>query len=69
MLRSFAPLVGCGLMMLVCMLVMGAASNRNRSTDKSTPASTDEISALRGEVARLRQLDEDRRATPQEPAP
>jgi hypothetical protein len=68
MFQSLAPLAGCALMMVVCMALMGA-SHRKPPADSPPPASTDEIQALRDEVARLRQLEEERRATPQEPAP
>lgn len=61
MLRSFAPLLGCGVMMLVCMAVMAAAGARNRRSDTTPPASADEVASLRDEVARLRRLDEQRR--------
>ena len=57
--------------MLVCMAMMAMAGRRNRaeSTDATTPpASTDEISALRDEVARLRALAEEPR-TQSESAP
>ncbi|MGH9242939.1 MAG: hypothetical protein ACRD29_01200 [Acidimicrobiales bacterium] len=70
MLRSLAPLLGCGVMMLVCMAVMALAGARNRDTQSPphTPASTDEIAALREEDARLRALDDERGAA-DEPAP
>jgi hypothetical protein len=68
MFQTLAPLAGCALIMLVCMAVMGAGA-RKRPNDPTPPASTDEINALRDEVARLRQLEEERRTTPQEPAP
>ncbi len=69
MLRSLAPLLGCGVMMLVCMAVMAIAGARNRTNQSSPPASGDEVAALRDEVTRLRALDEQRRATLEEPAP
>lgn len=66
MIRTLAPLFGCGLMMLVCMAMMSMAGRRNRTpTDATTtPASSEEISALRDEVARLRRIDQELRATP-----
>lgn len=64
MLQSLVPLAGCGLMMLACMVLM-ARGNRNEPT-----SSTDEIEALRREVARLQHLDRQRRPTDaEEPAP
>ena len=68
MIRALAPVFGCGLMMLVCMAMMAMAGRRNRNTPtdaNTTPASSEEISALRDEVARLRDLDEERRASPE----
>jgi hypothetical protein len=59
MLRTFAPLLGCALMMLVCVVPM-ALRNR-RGSDADTPASSDEIASLRAEVARLGALNEPRR--------
>ena len=58
MLRTFAPLLGCGLMMLVCMAPMALRNRRGSDTDAS--ASSDEIASLRAEVARLSELDEQR---------
>ena len=70
MLRSLAPLLGCGLMMLVCMAVMAGTAARNRRNEPTAPESTDEVTALRDEVAQLRRLDEQRSATAMEdPAP
>jgi hypothetical protein len=66
-MRSLVPALGCGLMMVVCMAMMSRAGSRNRPnpTDaETTAASSEEVSALRDEVARLRHLDEERRATP-----
>ena len=60
MLRSLAPLLGCGLMMLACMALMAGAGARNRRNEPAPPPPTDEIAALRDEVARLRHLDEQR---------
>ncbi len=52
LLLSLAPLLGCGLMMLVC---VGAFSGfRRRSGPAPEPASQEEVAALRDEVARLR---------------
>lgn len=68
MLRALGPALGCGLMMVVCMAMMAMAGRRNRaeSTDATAAtASTDEISALRDEVARLRALAEERRTQPE----
>lgn len=61
MLRSLTPLLGCGLMMVVCMAVMGGG--RKRRNEPAAPASTDEVAELRDEVARLRRLDDQRAAT------
>jgi len=69
MLRSLAPLLGCGLMMLVCMAVMAGAGARNRRNQPTPPASTDEIAALRDEVARLHRLDEQQLTRAEDPAP
>ena len=55
MIRALAPLVGCGLMMAVCMAVMAAAGRRKTPSDD---ASHDEVRELRDEVARLRALAE-----------
>ena len=68
MLRSFAPLLACGVMMLVCMAMMGMAG-RKRTDQSDQPASGDEVATLRDEVARLRALDEQRRATTEDPTP
>lgn len=68
MFRSLAPLLGCGVMMLVCMAMMGMAGRKR--TDQSNPTgSSEEVAALRDEVARLRALDEQRRATSEGPTP
>ena len=67
MLRALGPALGCGLMMVVCMAMMAMPGRRNRgeSTDATTaPASADEISTLRDEVARLRALAEEPRTQP-----
>ena len=70
MLRSLAPLLVCGLMMAVCMAVMARTGARNQHNEPTAPESTDEVTALRDEVARLRRLDEQRSATTAEdPAP
>ena len=58
MLRSLGPLLGCGLMMLVCVAVMARPGARNRANDPVPPA--EEVAGLREEVARLRRLDEER---------
>ena len=55
MIRALAPLVGCGLMMAVCMAMMAAAGRRQKPSDG---ASHDEVRELRDEVARLRVLAE-----------
>lgn len=60
MFRTLAPLLGCGLMMLVCMAPMALRNRRGKSAD--APASSEEIASLRAEIARLRDLDEQRRA-------
>ena len=52
-LLSFVPLLGCGVMMAVCMGLM----SRGRSTPPAappTPVDRSEIDALRAEVAELR---------------
>lgn len=71
MLRSLAPLLGCGVMMLVCMAVT-AMAGRNRDQQPTSPpqppAASGEIAALREEVARLRALDHER-CTADETAP
>lgn len=41
MLRSLAPLLGCGLMMLVCMAVMAGAGARNRRNQPTHPTRVD----------------------------
>ena len=68
MLQSFAPLLGCAVMMLVCMAMMGMAG-RKRTDQPDPPPSADELAALRDEVAQLRALDEQRRATTEDPTP
>lgn len=56
-LRSLLPLVGCGVMMAVCMGLMGG-KRRSRGSVEAQPAPTregdPEVAALREEVARLR---------------
>ena len=52
-LLSFVPLLGCGLMMLVCMRAVGAFRRRGGSPPPAQ-ASQEEVAALREEVARLR---------------
>lgn len=72
MLRSLVPALGCGVMMAVCMAVMAIVGRRNRDqhpTQPPPPASPDVVAALRAEVARLRQLDEERRAPVEDRAP
>lgn len=57
-------------MMLVCMAVMAGTGARNRRNEPTAPESTDEITALRDEVARLRCLDAQRSVTAvEDPAP
>ncbi len=71
MLRSLAPLLGCGVMMLACMAVMampGRKRDHQPTSPLPPPASSDEIATLREEIARLRALDDERR-TADEPAP
>lgn len=58
MLRSLAPLVGCALMMLVCLVVMAGTAARARHREATAPGDNDNIAGLRDEVARLRSLDE-----------
>lgn len=67
MLRSLTPLLGCGLMMVVCMAVMGGGRKR-RNEPAAPSSSTDEVAELRDEVARLRRLDDQRAAT-EDPSP
>lgn len=55
MLQVLAPLVGCGLMMAVCMGAM-AFMGRGRRNASPADAST-EIVARRGELERLRARD------------
>lgn len=55
-------------MMLVCVAVMAGTAARNRRNEPTAPESTDEVTALRDEVARLRRLDERRSATAVEDA-
>lgn len=68
MLRSLAPLIGCGLMMLVCVAVMGLVA-RKRPTEPAPTSPGDEINVLRAEVARLRRPDDQQRAMGKAPAP
>ena len=68
MLRSLGPLVGCGLMLLVCMAVMAVMGRGGRKGSEPASPSSDEVAELRAEVARLRDLDE-RRARAEETAP
>lgn len=67
MLRSLAPMLGCGLMMLVCVAVM--AGGHSRRNEPTPPASADETAELRDEVARLRRLDDQQRAAAEDPGP
>lgn len=57
MLQSLSPLLGCGLMLVACMVLMG----RGRRNDP--PPTAEGVAALRAEVARLRAVDD------QSPAP
>lgn len=52
MVRYLAPLVGCGVMMLICRALM-SMGGRHRGP-ATTDAAPDEVQALRDEVARLR---------------
>lgn len=52
MLRSLSPLVGCGLMLLVCVAFMAFSGRRRQG-----PPPVDDVAALRAEVERLRRLD------------
>lgn len=54
-LLSFLPLVGCAVMMALCMGLMGGARRRRGGTIPEVQApSAEEVAALREEVARLR---------------
>ncbi len=53
MLRSLTPLLGCGLVMIACMALMGRSGRRR---DDPTPPDED-VAALRAEVTRLRAVD------------
>lgn len=54
-LLSFLPLAGCAVMMALCMGLMGGLRRRRGTANpESEPASTEEVTALRDEVARLR---------------
>lgn len=50
---SFLPLVGCAVMMALCMGLMGRR-HRGDANAVSEAASADEVAALREEVERLR---------------
>jgi len=67
MLGTLAPLLGCGVMMLVCMGVMRLGGSRHH--DAAPLGAADEVTALRAEVARLTErLDAHAAALPEEPA-
>ena len=51
MLNLLFPVIGCGLMMVLCMAVM---SGSHRGSRHGTPAESMELMALRSEVAELR---------------
>lgn len=54
MFRLLFPLLGCGLMMVICMALMGAGHRRPHADDPS------EVASLRAEVDRLRRLVDER---------
>ena len=56
MLVSLTPLIGCGLMMIVCVAVMARPGDRRRRNDANADATSAEAAALREEVDRLRRL-------------
>lgn len=56
MLASLTPLLGCGLMMVVCVAVMARPGDRHRRNDANADATFAETVALREEVDRLRHL-------------
>ena len=66
MLRSFVPLLGCGVMMAACALLM-ARAGRGRIDQTKDPQHDAEVAALRDEVARLRAVDERRRGPATDP--
>lgn len=53
-LLSFLPLIGCGVMMALCMGLMGGARRRRRNGEPEQVTGGREVAALRDEVARLR---------------
>lgn len=54
-LLSLLPLVGCAVIMALCMGVMGGARRHRGATEPEPQApSADEVAALREEVPRLR---------------
>ncbi len=54
-LLTFLPLLGCALMMAVCMGLMGGFRRRRGSAaPEEVPPTAEEVAALRDEVARLR---------------
>lgn len=65
MVSSLLPLLGCGVMMAACMLLMGRG--RSRSGEPDAPEGITEVAQLRDEVARLRALDDQRRAASEDP--
>ena len=66
MVRSLLPLLGCGVMMAACMLLMGRGARR-AGNEPVAPGDTEEVAALRDEVARLRAVDDQRRAAVEDP--
>ena len=53
-LLLFLPVLGCAVMMAVCMGLMGGARRLRRRRDEPSEAADPEVAALREEVARLR---------------
>ena len=52
---SFLPVIGCALMMAVCMGLIGVGRRRTpAAAQDEAPATAVEVAALREEVARLR---------------
>ncbi len=52
-LYTWAPVLGCGLMMLVCMRMMTGAGSKHGGRDTSTGQDAEETKALRSRLAEL----------------
>ena len=48
---NWLPLAGCGVMMVLCMVVMSGSHRRSR---QESPSESVEVTALRSELAELR---------------